>query len=237
MADDGHAVTGQRLGVGRWDIADDAGRPPGQLRRAGRHAARIVGRAELPGRRVARQLALLRHGLHGEAVGDLVPAVPRVALHPGEADVTSPADGLDERLPQVPVRHRLALGVQPSPPLPALPPAVPEAVHDVGRIAADLERAAVGVDGLRGGGDLHPLVGGVTDRPRGEGAVGLDPCPAAPPRVAAARPVGVDDGERLVGRHRAEVSFGSVLPEQPGRHRGGTRPGTSPFLRRRPASR
>ena len=104
-------------------------------------------------------------------------------------------------------RSRLATGLrcelcQPRP-QPALPPAVPEAVHDVGGVAAHLEPAGVGVDGLRGGGDLHPLVGGVAHGPGGEGAVGLDPRPATRTRVAAARPVGVDDGERLVGQHPA----------------------------------
>src|SRR5215467_8938308 len=80
--------------------------------------------------------------LHRQHVDQVVHRVARVALHPPEADVAPPAELVDQRLPQVPVGHRLAGAVDPAPLDPALPPAVPEAVHDVCRVAHDLERAA-----------------------------------------------------------------------------------------------
>src|SRR5665811_637017 len=101
---------------------------------------------------------------------------------------------LDERLPQVLVRHRLALAVLPIAFQPSLPPAVPEAVHDVGRVADDLQRALEPSHRIERGAQLHPLVGRHGLGAGGERPVGDDPGPSARPGVAGAGAVCVHGG-------------------------------------------
>jgi hypothetical protein len=77
--------------------------------------------------------------LRGELIDQLVHRVPRVALHPPERDATLPHD-LDKRLPQVSINDRPFPTVGPVFLEPALPPAIPEAVDDVRRVAHHLKR-------------------------------------------------------------------------------------------------
>src|ERR1700722_20011538 len=75
----------------------------------------------------------------GQLVDPVVPAVARVPLDPPPRDTRLGGQRqLDQRLPQVAIGDRLSLGVQPVPPLPTLPPTVPEAVHDVRRVTHHL---------------------------------------------------------------------------------------------------
>src|SRR5262245_13774783 len=136
--------------------------------------------------------------LHRQHVDQVVHAVTRVTLDPAEADVPPAPVLLDQRLPQVPVGDRLLGRIGPAPPQPALPPAVPEAVHDVGGVADDVQVAGgMGPHGLQHGVDLHALVGAVGLVPAGVGAVGLGPGPASRPGVPQARAIRVHDS-----RHR-----------------------------------
>ena len=104
------------------------GHPPVPLRRRGRRrsGARCVGRTE--GGRIGRVLPrrrLLRDaGLDGQPVDEVVHRVVAVALHPLEGDLAGTRlVELHERLPQVAVRHRLALAVLPAVLLPVHVPA------------------------------------------------------------------------------------------------------------------
>src|SRR5205085_11171850 len=69
----------------------------------------------------------------------------------------------DEALPEVAVRHWLLARAEPAVLFPALPPAVAEAVHDVGGIGVerDRERAGNRREPFDGGAQLHALIGGV----------------------------------------------------------------------------
>src|SRR5690606_24319834 len=97
--------------------APDAGRPDDDV---------APGR-DRGGRRPSAPHGGLRAGRrHGQLVGPVVPHVAVVALHPLEGDVAPGRHQVDQRLPQVPVGHRLLLAVPPAPPLPPLPPAVAE---------------------------------------------------------------------------------------------------------------
>src|SRR6266540_358313 len=80
--------------------------------------------------------------LPSELIDQLVHRVPRVALHTAERDATLPHD-LDERLPQVSIDDRPFLTVGPVSLEPAFPPAIPEAVDDVRRVAHYLKRATI----------------------------------------------------------------------------------------------
>src|SRR5204863_4249202 len=112
-----------------------------------------------------------------------------------------PARLREQPLPQVTVDDGLLAGVQPAGALPALPPAVAKAVHDVGAVAVEVDSAPA-VDGREtfdGGGELHALVGGPW---LGAGdaalvlAVGDDRRPAAGAGIAGARAVRIDDHVR-----------------------------------------
>src|SRR5689334_13445056 len=75
-----------------------------------------------------RRLASARDGAPGldrEPVDEVVHRVAGVTLHPAERDVPAVADGGHQRLPQVPVGHRLLGAVHPAPAQPPPPPAVP----------------------------------------------------------------------------------------------------------------
>ncbi len=153
----------------------------------GRHARYTVGRTELGRRLLAAARLLGDRRLDGEPVDQIVHRVVAVALDPGEPHIAAFEHELDQRLPEVAVGHRLLLRVHPAAPDPALPPAVPEAVDDVGRVAADLERPAQGPYRLQGCGELHALVGRRRLGAAGEGATGHCPRPAASARGSPSR--------------------------------------------------
>ena len=117
----------------------------------------------------------------------------------------------EQRLPQVPVGHRLALGVAPAPALPPLPPRLPEAVDDVGRVAHHVQRAGQGLEGPDHRGDLHPLVGGVGL------AAAVRAARRPPPRPS--RPVRGCPGRSRRCRRRSAAGSGSVGVVRPsGQH-------------------
>lgn len=133
----------------------------------------------------------------GQGVHPLVERVAGVAAHLVPDDVV-PARLRDQRLPEVAVGHRLAVVRPPAVPLPALPPAVAEAVHDVGAVAVDVHAAAAGhgAEPLDGGRELHALVGAARVAARDHalgGAVADDGGPAARSGVTGAGAVRVDD--------------------------------------------
>ena len=102
-----------------------------------------------------------------------------------------------EALPEVAVDHRLPARVAPALALPALPPAVPETVHDVRAVAVEVHPAAAfdGRQRLDGGGQLHALVGGPGLRTGDDALAPIlddDRRPAPGPGVARAGAVGVD---------------------------------------------
>ena len=146
---------------------------------------------------VARSACLGGGRLHRQAVHQVVHGIAGVALDPPEGDVLALRHQLDERLPQVAVGHRLALGVHPALLDPPFPPAVPEAVDHVGGVAHHLEPAGQRHHRLVGGVDLHALVGGVLGRARGVRSALDRPGPPAGAGVPAAGPIGVDDRRHL----------------------------------------
>src|SRR5947207_2950533 len=101
-------------------------------------------------------------GLACEQIHAIVQRVSAVALDLVPGHVV-PARLHDEAFPEVAVRHRLLARAEPAVPFPALPPAVAEAVHDVGGIGVerDLDRAGNRREPLDGGAQLHALIGGV----------------------------------------------------------------------------
>src|SRR5487761_1033407 len=167
-------------GDGRGVAAGPANAPAGESRRA-------------------RPPGLCRRGGGRQLVDDVVPAVTRMTLHPLEPHGgASVQRELKQRLPQVPVGDRLALGVAPSSPAPSDPPPLEEAVHHVGRVPAHEHAVGpcLGKEGLQGaqhGRHLHPLVGRRRCGAALEPAAGDDPRPTAPPGVPEAGSVGVDD--------------------------------------------
>ncbi len=101
-------------------------------------------------------------GGDGEGVDEVVHPVAAVTLHPAPAHVVH-LHQLDQRLPEIGIGDRLALGVPPAVLLPLDPPLVTEAVDDVGRIGDHLDGTATGrqrADGIERGVDLHALVRG-----------------------------------------------------------------------------
>jgi hypothetical protein len=110
---------------------------------------------------------------------------------------------LDQRFPQVSVGHRLVLRILPVAPEPTGPPALAEAVDDIGGVAHHLERPSIGTteraDRLECRVDLHPLIGGTGLGPAGVGALGDSPGPTTWSRVPEARTVGVDNQRSRIG--------------------------------------
>src|SRR3954454_22848502 len=131
-------------------------------------------------------------GLDREPVDEVVHLVPGMPLDPSEADVPTISNGDDERLPQVAVRHRLLRAVHPAAAQPAPPPGVPEAVHDVGRVADDGERTVQRPHRLERRPDLHPLVRGLPLAAARLPAVLRGPRPAPGAGVTGARAVRPD---------------------------------------------
>jgi hypothetical protein len=159
-------------------------------------------------------IELRRDRFDGEAVDQVVHRIAAVALDPPERHVTG-AHQLDQGLPQVGVGDGLLLGVLPAVAFPLDPPAVAEAVHDVGRVRHDLDRhgravivgeRCMAAKGVEHGVDLHALVGRVLLAARSVrlAARGDRPRPPARPGVPAARAIGVDR-ER---RHRPQPTGG-----------------------------
>src|SRR4051794_11928455 len=83
---------------------------------------------------------LRQRGLDGETIDEVVHRVVTVPLHPPERHVAPFEDERDQRLPELTVRHGLALAVLPSSGALSDVPLVAEAVHDVGRVADHFER-------------------------------------------------------------------------------------------------
>src|SRR5439155_23461129 len=110
-------------------------------------APRRVRRTEVGGRLRPRTAQLASSRLDRQPVDEIVHRVVAVALDPAEGDVAAAPNLVDERFPQVAIGHRLAGLVHPVARQPSLPPSVAEAVHDIGRVADDLE---VAFDGFRG---------------------------------------------------------------------------------------
>src|SRR5258705_7219479 len=81
-------------------------------------------------------------GAARQGIDALVHDVAAVALDLVPDDVVAPRLG-DQALPQIAVGDRLLAGAQPAVALPLLPPAVAEAVHDVGAVGVDVDLAAV----------------------------------------------------------------------------------------------
>src|SRR5882672_1336063 len=132
-----------------------------------------------------------------ERVDALVQRVAGVAGHLAPDDVVALRLG-EQPFPEVAIGDRLLLGVLPAVLLPAFPPALAEAVHDVGavRVQADAPAGGDRREAFDRPHELHALVGG----PRvgaGDGAlltaVDDDRGPTAGPGVAGARAVGVED--------------------------------------------
>ena len=114
---------------------------------------------------------------------------------------------LDEPLPEVAVGDGLLLGVFPAVLFPARPPAVAEAVHDVGAVGVHTYAAPPGdrQEPLDDRGQLHALVGGLGLAARHHpffGAVDDEGGPAAGAGIAATGAVGVEDevAQRARGR-------------------------------------
>ncbi len=143
--------------------------------------------------------------LHGQAVHQVVHPVLGVPLHPCEAHpLRVRPNSLYERLPDVSVGDGLLGLVEPAPGQPPLPPAVPEAVDHVGRVAHHLEPPLQRRHRLQGGPYLHALVRGLGVGPAGVAPAGYGPRPSAGPRVPEAGAVGVHlrDHDRLSRNRR-----------------------------------
>ena len=117
---------------------------------------------------------------------------PRV-LNPPKGD-RSGLVFLDDRFPQVAVGYWLAFRVEPVVVEPFFPPAVPEAVHQVGGVADDLQRAFEFLYGVEGGGQLHPLVGAALLRAAPVPTAGDHPPPSARTGVTGTSSIRVNDG-------------------------------------------
>src|ERR1700683_4608337 len=140
----------------------------------------------------------------GQLIDAVVPAVARMALDPADtAGLVGGRRQLYERLPQVAVGHRFVLGVLPVAPQPALPPAVGEALDDIGGVADDVDGARPvrrqRTQRLERRGDLHALVGGVAVGARGVGPARHRPGPAPGSRIAPAGTVRVHDHRTVLG--------------------------------------
>src|SRR3954447_20049123 len=98
-------------------------------------------------------------GLDREPVDEVVHRVAGVPLDPPEGDVPAVAHRQDQWFPQVAVGDGLLGAVDPAPAQPPPPPAVPEAVDDVGGVADHDEGTLEGPHRLERCTDLHPLVG------------------------------------------------------------------------------
>ena len=166
-------------------------------RRHRRATAGPIGRPDRRRWRIAAPADAGGRGLDRERVDQIVHRILAVALDPTERDTVRPGGPcvheVHQRLPEVAVGDRLLLRVQPTPLLPALPPAIPEAVDDIGRVADDVERPGDLGDRLRHCGDLHALIRRVRLGPAGEGAVGHGPCPPSGTGVPEAGTVRVGD--------------------------------------------
>src|SRR5262249_25036732 len=142
-------------------------------------------------------------------VDPIVQGMPAVSGHLVPRHAMAPGQG-DQRLPEVAVLHGLLLGIHPAVPLPALVPAVAEAVDEVGAVAVESDRplAVDSVEPFARSGELHALAGGeALAAPRLDlpAVVDHDGGPAARPGVAGTGAVGVDaDGVRCaqIGRLR-----------------------------------
>src|SRR5439155_9376780 len=177
-----------------------------------------------PDEHVARQMSLLEDSVRRVAVQDvqhrarserldrlarelvrsLVQRVAAVATHLVPDDLVAPALG-EQPLPEIAIGDRLLLPVLPAGLLPALPPALTKAVHDVGavRVEVDAPLARDRGEPLDGGRELHALIRrvrlGTADDALLAG-VEDDRRPAAGPRVAGTGAVGIQDD---VGRGRS----------------------------------
>ena len=136
----------------------------------------------------------------GEPVDEIVHGVPAVALDPSETDQVRAWPGRrDQRLPEIPVGDRLLLAVLPAPGQPPLPPAVPEAVDHVGRIAHHLERPPRVVTASRAAWISMRWLVVCAAAPLAYAPSGHGPRPPTRTGVPQAGPVGVDNG-RLVAQ-------------------------------------
>src|SRR5213083_1887758 len=139
-----------------------------------------------------------------ELVHPLVQRITAVAAHLVPDDVVASALG-EQPLPEIPVGDGLLLPVLPAGLLPALPPTLAEAIHDVGAVRVEVDAPPPGDRGepLDSGGELHALVRrvrlGAADDTLLAG-VEDDRRPATGPRVSGAGAVGVEDD---VGRGRS----------------------------------
>ena len=141
--------------------------------------------------------------------------------------VTSPRSrtAVDERLPEVAVRHRLLGAVHPAPAQPAPPPAIPKAVHDIGRVAHDGQGTVESPYRLERRLDLHPLVGRPPVPAARLPAVLGGPCPTARAGVARARAVRPDlQRRRPAGSDASTEERSSVVNSAPRRSRTSVRP-------------
>ena len=195
----------------RWTVADHR-----QLVSSGGHrfgrGTQSVGRAELREWRwrVARTPALGRRRLHGQAIDEIVHGVVAVTLHPLEHHVAPALHGHDERFPEIAVGNRLLGLVEPPTGDPSFPPAVAEAVHDIGRVADNFEGPLDCTHRLEGGMYLHPLVGARVLGPVRPPPAGYRPRPPAGAGIPQAGAVGVGDGALRAGIHWA------ILPQSRG---------------------
>src|SRR2546426_1168078 len=146
--------------------------------------------------RIPTSVWTVESGWRGPAANPGVGGVAAVALHLVPDDVVPPRFG-EETLPEITVGDRLLAGAQPAAGLPARPPAIAEAVHDVRGIGEEVHGAAArdGGEAFDGRPQLHPLIRGVRLGAAHDpfGAV-LDEegGPAARPRIARAGAVRVE---------------------------------------------
>src|SRR5947208_10060635 len=151
----------------------------------------------------ARRSARL-YGVARELVHAVVQGVPAVAAHLVPDDVVAPGEG-EQSLPEVAVGDGPLLGVLPAALLPALPPALAEAVDDVRAVRVEVHASPARDRGqpLDGGGELHALIRRVRRGAADDtllAAVEDDRRPAAGSRVPGTGAVGVEGD--AVGRGR-----------------------------------
>src|SRR5438874_3103554 len=168
----------------------------------GRHACWKTWSVASPLRTCSTRPSEAPDGLARERVDALVQRVARVAAHLVPDDVVA-ARLAEDSLPEIAVRHGLLLAVPPAGLLPALPPALAEAVDDVGAVRVDVDAppARDGGEALCDCGELHALVRrvgfGAGDDPLGV-AIEDERRPASRPGIPGAGAVGVqrEVGER-----------------------------------------
>ncbi len=183
-------------------------------------ASRGIGRAESAstGWLISFGSVLRRGGRHGEAVDEVVERVGAVPLHPSELQATRHFSvKVDQRFPQVAVRHWLASRAGPTLCQPLFPPTVPKTIDYVRAVAHYLQRARQRARCVEGSRDLHALVGGASGGAAAPTPARHSPSPTAGARVAQASTVCVDpcSRSRLLGAPVLRLCHHTSMPRAP----------------------